>query len=73
VLPLAVGRKKYVWPYPGAEGRGGVIGREHDYAYTVVTVKEFVGSDKFLRDWHRHRVAPVQNGSFSLCSPPSAK
>jgi len=62
-LPLAMWAE--IRPYPGAERRGGVIGREHNYAYTVVPVEEIVGSDKFLRDWYRHRVAPVQNRSFS--------
>lgn len=50
-----------------------MIGRKHDYAHAVVPIKEVVSGDKFLRDRHRQRVAPVGFRTGVSDFQPSAK
>jgi hypothetical protein len=54
-LPARSGFKR---PCPRAEGIGGVIGREHDNAHAIISVKEIIGSDQVALEWNRKGVAP---------------
>jgi hypothetical protein len=35
-----------------------VIGGENNDADAIISVKEIIGSDQFIHDWNRNRVAP---------------